>query len=137
MKLDQKLVDAVKGFIEERFPDGEDFKGAAGAYTKSGKILISSSPLMPNACVDVCHETGMICEAFKIDEDITASICLSRAKGKYLVLSPCGVCMEILFLYGPNVEVGVPNLSQPTEWETKKLSDAHPYYWKNIFPDEK
>ncbi len=40
MKLDQNLVDAAINFLKIRFPDGEDWKGAAAMYTESGKIIL-------------------------------------------------------------------------------------------------
>ena len=102
-------------------------------YTQTGKILVSTSPMMPNACTDVCHETGAICEAFKLDEKIIATVCVSREKNKYHILSPCGVCQERLYYWGPDVEVAVADPSDSTKWQSKKLSEVHPYYWKNIF----
>jgi cytidine deaminase len=133
MKLNQELVDAAIKLIIDRYGDKDDWKGAAAMYTESGKILTSTTPLMPNGCVDLCHETGAICEAHKINEKVTASVCVSREKDKYHILSPCGVCQERLYLWGPDVEVAVPAEKDSTIWQSKTLADVHPYYWKNAF----
>jgi cytidine deaminase len=104
-------------------------------YTESGRTIVSTSLLMPNACTDVCHETGAICEAFKINEKVTALVCVSREKEKYHILSPCGVCQERLYLWGPDVEVAVSDPKNSTKWHSKKLSEVHPYYWKSSLSD--
>lgn len=39
IKLDEKLVQAAIDFIEKRYPDNEDWKGAAAMYTESGSSL--------------------------------------------------------------------------------------------------
>ena len=67
MNLDQTLVDAAINFIKTRFPPDKDWVGASAMYTHTGKILVNTSPIMPNASTEVCHETGAICEAFKIN----------------------------------------------------------------------
>lgn len=130
MKVDQKLFDSVVTFIEERFGKNSD-EGAAGIYTESGKILISTAPDTLNESVSVCHETGAFCEAYKLNEKIVASICVHQGKdGKNIVLTPCGVCQERLFLYGKEVEVGVPG--KDSIFVSKKLKEVQPYYWRNI-----
>jgi cytidine deaminase len=130
MKVDQNLFDSVVAFIEKRFGKNSD-EGAAGIYTESGKILISTAPETLNESVSVCHEIGAFCEAYKLNEKILASICVHQGKdGKNIVLTPCGVCQERLFLYGEEVEVGVPN--KDSIFESKKLKEVQPYYWRNI-----
>ena len=69
-----------------------------------------------------------MCEAYKLDNEVTASVCVSREKDKYHILAPCGICQERLYLWGPDVEVGVPFVEDTTQWEIKKLSEVHPYY---------
>lgn len=135
MKINQKLLDAAIKLIEVRYPEG-NWKGAAAVYTESGKIITSTSPLMPLAATDVCHETGAICEAHKLNESIVACVCLSRVNGKFHILAPCGICQERLYLWGPDVEVAVPLVTNTTKYEVKKLSEVHPYYWKNGFKED-
>ena len=133
MKVDQKLFDSVVSFIEERFGKNSD-EGAAGIYTESGKLIISTAPDTLNDSVSLCHETGAYCEAYKIDEKIVASVCVHQGgDGKNIVLTPCGVCQERLFLYGEDVEVGIPNENEFGSFISIKLKDVQPYHWRNVF----
>ena len=92
MKLDQKLVDAAIKFLEERLPDG-DWEGAAAMYTEKGRILTSTAPGEINNGASLCHETGAICEAYSLNEKITASVCVIRDQNKEIhILTPCGIC---------------------------------------------
>jgi cytidine deaminase len=133
MKLDSKLVEATKTFIQSRFP-GEGWAGAAGMYTEDGEVLISTAPDVVNASVELCHEVGAICEAYKLSKKITASVCVSRDdKGLFQILTPCGVCQERLMVYGDEVEVAVPAENDSTEWQVKILKEVQPYYWRKPF----
>ena len=133
MKLDSKLIEEVKVFIESRFP-GEQWAGAAGMYTADGDILISTAPEAVNASVELCHEVGAICEAYKLSKKITASTCVSRDdKGLFHILTPCGVCQERLMVWGDNVEVAVPKDEDSTQWQSKKLKEVQPFYWRKPF----
>ena len=130
MNVDQKLVDAIVGFIETRFP-GDKTAGAAGMYTASGRLLLSTSPESLNDAVSLCHETGCLCDAYRSNVSIVASACLVReAPGRFVILSPCGVCQERLFLYGPTVSVAVPTDGDPTRWMAKSLDELQPFYWR-------
>ncbi len=132
MKVDQNLFDSVVAFIEQRFGKNSD-TGAAGIYTESGKLIISTAPDTLNDSVSLCHETGAYCEAYKLNEKVVASVCVHQGKdGKNIVLSPCGVCQERLFFYGEDVEVGIPNLDGPAIFKSIKLKEVQPYHWRNI-----
>ena len=121
MSYEQKLFEATVNLIEQRFGKNSD-EGAAAVYTKSGKIITSTSPDTLNDSVTLCHETGAYCEAYKLDDPIIASICVHQGEdGKNLVFTPCGVCQERLFLYGDDVMVGVgmgvqPSAGEPLVW---------------------
>jgi cytidine deaminase len=135
MKVDQKLFDAAVAFLEKRFGKNCN-EGAAAIYTDSGKILTSTAPETLNDGSSLCHEVGAYCEAFKLNEKITASICVHQDEnGKNLVLTPCGICQERLFLYGGEVSVGVPNPNDPSKWEAKLLKEVQPFYWRNILKE--
>jgi cytidine deaminase len=132
--LDQNLVDAAIELMNRRFPkDGE--AGAAAMYTEEGEILTSVSPDIPNWVAGLCHETGAICEAYKLGHKVTASVCVSREANsdKVLILTPCGLCQERLFMWGPDVEVAVPDPEDASRWIAKKLSEVQPYYWYKVF----
>ena len=130
MDVDTALIQAIIAFIEKRFP-GEGQDGAAGMYTSSGNMLISTAPEAFNDGVSLCHETGCLCEAYRLNESVTATACLVReSPERFILLSPCGVCQERLFLYGPNVSVAVPADDDPTRWQAKRLSELQPFYWR-------
>lgn len=137
MKLDEKLVQATKDFINKRFPNLDEIQGAAGMYTSDGEILISTAPVVFNAGAGVCHETGAICDAYKNDKKITASVCVSRElDGSYVILTPCGICQERLYHWGNDVEVAIPQASDISKWESKTLKEVQPYYWAKPFIKE-
>lgn len=130
MNVDQKLIESIISFIEARFPDGAA-QGAAGMYTSSGRLLLSTAPDALNDAVSLCHETGCLCDAYTSNERITASACVHReSRGRYLILAPCGVCQERLFLYGPDVSVAVADDIDPTRWVAKRLSELQPFHWR-------
>ncbi len=87
MKLDAKLVEAAKSFVQSRFPN-ELEAGAAAIYTEDGQLLISTAPEAVNPSVELCHEAGAMCEAYKLNKKITATVCVSRdEKGLFHILT--------------------------------------------------
>ena len=135
MRLDQGLVDAARELLERRCPGEEGI--AAAAYTEDGDVLtgVFFEPEWGSGML--CAETGAICEAEKLGKKITASVCVSRLSGTdpVLILTPCGICQERLFHWGPEVEVAVPHPDDPTRWMTKTLKEVQPYYWVNAFDE--
>lgn len=130
MEVDQALIDSIIEFIARRFP-GEESEGAAGVYTASGRLILSTAPDTLNDAVSLCHETGCLCEAYTLDDPVTASACVYReATDRYVILAPCGVCQERLFLYGPDVSVAVARKDDPTQWTKVKLGELQPHYWR-------
>jgi cytidine deaminase len=129
MRLDQRLVDAAIAQAQRRFPQGSG--GAAALYLSDGRILTSVCFETPNESANLCHETGAICEANRLNLAVTASVCVSRDSPfkPFLILSPCGICQERLAAWGMNVEVAVPAQSDPTQWQVKTLREVHPFYW--------
>ena len=102
-----------------------------------GTILTGTSPDAANSSVEVCHEIEPYCGAFRLGQSVVASVCLHRTSdGRFLVLSPCGVCRERLAVHGPDVLVAVADETDPTvvQWET--LKDVLPHYWLTVFPEE-
>ena len=130
MQVDQRLVDAAIEQALERWPDEE--AGAAAVYTEGGRILTSVYVETPNSVVNLCHETGAICEAYKLNVPITASVCVSREDkdAPFIILTPCGVCQERLAYWGGDVQVGVPEPDDPTKWLSRPLREVTPFYWR-------
>lgn len=137
MKLDDDLIQAAIRFIKERYPVIKDWDGAAALYTESGKILISTYAESPNVGAGLCNETGSICEAHKINEKVTASVCVGRdLEGEFHIIAPCGICQERLFFWGPDVEVAVPHHLDTKKWIAKTLQEVQPYYWNAPYAEK-
>ncbi|TQS20343.1 cytidine deaminase, partial [Microbispora hainanensis] len=88
--------------------------------------------------VSLCHETGAICQAYTLDKKVTASVCVYRDSGRdrVLVLPPCGICQERLALWGPDVQVGVPDDSSVKGWGVRTLREVNPFYWGSQFTED-
>ncbi len=134
MKLDEKLVRAAIDFAKKRFSPDMPGAGAAAMYTEDGQLLLSTSPDVVNSSVELCHEVGAICEAFKLNKKITATVCVSRDEaGKFHILTPCGVCQERLFAWGNTIEAAVPHDEDSSKWQMKTLQELQPFYWRKPF----
>ena len=102
-----------------------------------GTVLTGTAPDAANPSVEVCHEVGPYCEAFRLAQPVVASVCLHRTPdGDHRVLSPCGVCLERLAVYGADVRVAVPQPAAMYEVHWITLREALPHYWMLAFPDE-
>ncbi len=136
MKVDEKLVQSAMNFMTQRFKTGT--AGAAALYLEDGQIIISTAPAGVNDSVSLCHETGAICEAYKLGKNVAATVCVSRDEsGKFYILTPCGVCQERLWAWGGNVDCAVPHPDDPSAWRSVKLSALSPHYWRLPFMSEK
>lgn len=136
MSLDQHLVDAAIAQAVTRFPTG--YAGAAALYLEDGRVLTSVCLETPNEAANLCHETGAICEAYRLGLRVTASVCVSReGPGEaFVILTPCGVCQERLATWGLDLEVAVPSAADPSRWEARRLGEVQPYYWRRPFLGE-
>ncbi|NHN19454.1 cytidine deaminase, partial [Bacillus amyloliquefaciens] len=82
--------DACRDLIEQRFPGAEE-RGAAAMLLADGTVLTGTAPDAVNPAVEVCHEIEPYAAAFRLNQEILASVCLHRDEaGRFLVLSPCG-----------------------------------------------
>lgn len=80
MSVDQELVDAAVALVEARFPC-EDWAGGAAMRLEDDTIVTSTAPKAVNPSVEVCHETGALCEAYKLDRAVVASVCVILRPG--------------------------------------------------------
>ena len=102
-----------------------------------GTVLTGTAPDALNRSVEVCHEVGPYCEAFRLAQPVVASVCLHRTTdGNHRVLSPCGVCRERLAVYGASVLVAVPERAATEQVRWITLREALPHYWMLAFPGE-
>ena len=133
MGIEKILYDAVIHLIQKRYPEG--WGGAAAMALEDGTILTSVAPDVINASTELCMETGAILEAHKLNQKITHSICVARddKKSAFKILSPCGVCQERLFYWGPGVKVAVT--LPGNELVFKTLSEVQPYHWTAAYEE--
>jgi cytidine deaminase len=131
-----ETVSACRSLIASRFPDVSD-QGAAAMLLADGTILTGVSPDAVNPSVELCHEVEPFCAAHRLGQGIVASVCLHREPdGRFLVLSPCGVCRERLASHGPDVLVGVADEDDPTTVVWTPLRETLPHYWLTVFPGD-
>ncbi|HZE37589.1 MAG TPA: cytidine deaminase [Stackebrandtia sp.] len=137
MAVDQELVDAAVAQMDERHPDDPE-GGAAAVRGANGEIFTSVAFENINGGVTLCHETGGFIQAFTKNVAVTDSVCVARDPlfDAPVILAPCGICRERLALWGPDVEVGVPDPADPTKCLSRRLSEVHVSYWGRQYPDE-
>jgi cytidine deaminase len=133
MPVDQILIDAAIELLKRRYPDSGGV--AAALYLDDGQILAGVNFDTEWGGGSLCAETGPICTAYTLGRRVAASACVGRlGPGEPIViLSPCGICQERLFHFGPEVEVAVPDRDDPTRWLSKRLDIVQPYYWVNAY----
>ncbi len=128
-------IEACRSLISDRFPDGQH--GAAAMLLGDGTVRTGTAPVAVNPAVELCHETEPFCGAHRLGQSIVASVCLHRwADGRFVVLSPCGVCRERLAVHGPQVLVAVADAKDPCRIIWKRLGEILPDYWMAAFPGE-
>jgi len=134
MNIEQNMYKRAVEFIEHRFPTG--WGGVAVIHTDDDKYLISVALETFNASVELCIETGAMCEAQKYNSEVTHCLCVVRdaEKSPFKVLSPCGVCQERLRYWGKDVKVGVTTKDNVLKFVT--LNELQPYHWTGAYPDE-
>lgn len=131
MNIKQLLFDEAVKLIESRYPKG--WGGAAAMYTSDGHVLTSVAPEVINASTELCMETGSILEAHKLNTKVTHSICVARddENADYKILTPCGVCQERLFYWGPEVSVAIYTPDGSLVYKT--LGEVQPYHWSKAY----
>lgn len=134
MDFENKLYKEVTELIKQKYPTG--WGGAAAMGLEDGTIVTSVAPDIINASTELCMETGSILEAHKLSKKVTHSICIVRddEKSAFKVLSPCGICQERLFYWGPNVKVAVTLPGEDIVFKT--LSEVQPYHWSAAYEFE-
>ena len=127
MNIEKEMFQIAVKFLGERYGNGAG--GVAVLRTEEGEYLTSVWPEVPNSSVDLCAETGAICEAHKLNKKVTHSICICRQtdNAEYEILSPCGVCQERLFFWGSNVKCAISTKDNSVVFKT--LAEIQPYYW--------
>ncbi|SHH23945.1 cytidine deaminase [Ferrimonas marina] len=130
MSIEQELYNRAVELIKQRYPTG--FGGAAAVRTESGRILTSVGPDVKNDALSLCMEVGAYLEAHKLDEAVTHSLCLCREDehGKFLILSPCGICQERLVHWGGDVQAAISTPDNTLVF--KSLRELMPHHWSLV-----
>lgn len=128
------LIDAALAQLDRRWPGADGVAAALGL--DDGTIVTSIGLDNFNAAVNLCAETGAICQAFTLGRTITATACVARNGKDIVVLAPCGVCRERLALWGPGVEAVVPEVDAPDGWTLMTLAELIPQYWAQQFTEQ-
>ena len=131
--IEQEMYCIAMEFIEKKYPKG--WGGAAVMHTACGQNLISVGIKTIDGNVDLCLETGALCEADKFDLKVTHTICVVRddETKPFKVLTPCGVCQERLRYYGVDVLCGVTMPDRSLKFVP--LDVLQPYHWTTAFDD--
>jgi len=134
-QIEQKMFDMAIDLINRRYPKG--WGGAGVIRTEDDNYFTSIWLDTINSSVDICIETGAMCEAYKHDSRVTHSLCVVRENenSRYEILSPCGVCQERLRFWGADVMVGVT--TPENDLKFAPLSALQPYHWTTLEPIEK
>ena len=126
-----ELINAAVHLARSRFPN--EYSCVAALKTNTGRVLTSVSVEAPLESACLCAETGAICEAHKLNEKITASVCIywEAVNEKYKILPACGFCQERLAFWGLDVEIAVPHPEIESTWQSLKLRQLRPFYWND------
>ena len=128
MNLEKEIFELAVKFLNERYQNDD---GCVAILRLEDGIFLKSVYTGDHnlSSVDLCAETGAICEAHKLNKKVTHSICIYREKesDRYEILSPCGVCQERLRFWGEDVKVAITNPKNKIVFKT--LKEISPYYW--------
>ncbi|MBN1344074.1 MAG: cytidine deaminase [Phycisphaerae bacterium] len=103
---DEALLEAARKVIAERFRQGYHHVAAA-VRTRSGRTFAGVHLEANVGRVAVCAEAIAIGAAAAAgDTELETIVCVDR-KGN--VVSPCGMCRELISDYSPDCRVIVPN----------------------------
>ena len=133
MNVQQEMYRKATEFITKRYPLG--WGGAAVIHTEDNQYLISTALDTIDSNIELCIETGAMCEASKYDIKITHSLCVVRKNehSDFRVLTPCGICQERLRFWGIDVKVAVTTSDNSLKFVA--LNELQPYHWTNAFSD--
>jgi len=103
-KRDQELIGAATSVIRKNYVPSKHHVGAA-IRDKSGHIFTGVH--LESAAIDICAEAiALGAAASNGERDFDCIVAVTMAEGKVpRVISPCGVCRELIRFYGPGIEV--------------------------------
>lgn len=103
-KADQELIEAAASVIRQNYVPGKHHVGAA-IRGKSGRIFAGVH--LESTVIDICAEAVALGMAVSFGErEFDCIVAVTMADGKVpRVLSPCGVCRELIKFYGTRIAV--------------------------------
>ncbi len=101
-KIDEKLIKQASSIIKERYKEGFHHVGAA-LRTKSGKEFSAVHLEAYVGRIAVCAEAIAIGMAAAEGDTKIETIVAVNSQGE--VVSPCGMCRELISDYSPNAKV--------------------------------
>jgi len=131
LTVESEMYASVTRFIDQRFPVG--WGGAAIIRTADDRHLTSVALVSANGSAGLCMETGAMCEAQKLNANVTHSLCVARddEHSPFKVLSPCGICQERLLYWGEEVLVGITTADGALLF--KRLGEINPDSWTRAY----
>jgi len=117
-KADQELIDAATSAISDRYRNDWQEVGAA-MRTRDGRIITGVNIDAYLGRIAVCAEAIAIGRAITEhgDHGIETMVAVRHPKpgepGKIAVVSPCGICRELIHDYDAKAKVIVPGNGQP------------------------
>lgn len=128
-KNDQELIQLAQRKLAEIFVPDKHFVVAA-FQAKSGKVYCAYNLKATATRASVCAESIALAQALNAGEtELTTLVTVSYKDSnvdEFSVVSPCGICREILHDYAPNLMVILPVNSH---YEKISINDllAFPY----------
>ena len=126
---DLALIEAAKRLITERYRENRHHIGAA-LRTRSGKIHTGIHLDTYVGRASVCAEAVAVGTAMAAGDGDVACIVSVRhprpreANQEIQVVSPCGICREMLADFAPNSVVIVPANAGLVHWQIRQLRGA-------------
>jgi len=101
---DKELIQAATSIIRQNYFPGKHHVGAA-VRGKSGRIFAGVH--LESGAIDICAEAVALGMAASNGErEFDCIVAVTMADGKTpRVVSPCGVCRELIRFYGPDIAV--------------------------------
>ena len=123
---DQALIEAARALIRERYKENRHHIGAA-LRTRSGKVHTGIHLDTYVGRASVCAEAVAVGKAMAAgDTDIEAIVSVRHprpreANQEIQIVSPCGICREMLADFAPECRVIVPVNGEIGEVDVKDL----------------
>jgi cytidine deaminase len=121
-----KLIEYAKNQLTDIFVKEKHFVLAA-LMTKSGKIYSGFNLKTTATRASVCAESIALAKAIESSEhDLELLVVVGYIDQKMTIVSPCGICRELLYDYAPDVKILLLNGGVPYRVSPKELL-AFPY----------